>query len=148
MTVLMGATFRQNPTDAFTTGPEYLNSTAVVMGRVASQRVLASQPGTSLNQLSFEIDRTLKGDLKGSVVVNNPGFVGAPVFHDGDELVLFLYTRDDTHVITGFQQGSFRIVTDGLGRKVLDRGIPSRDKSIAGVRALDVLLSEILAAVE
>ena len=61
------------------------NSTAVVMGTVTAQKILASNPGVSLNQMTFEIERTLKGDLQGTVVVNNPGFPGAPTFTDGDE---------------------------------------------------------------
>lgn len=124
------------------------NSTAVVMGRVASQETLTSEPGASLNQVRFAVEKSLKGDLEGSVVVNNPGFAGAPVFNDGDELVLFLFARDNTQVITGFQQGSFKILTDALGRKVLDRAIPSRVKSDGGPWTLEALESEVLAVVE
>lgn len=123
-------------------------STSVLMGRAVSQRFLAAGPGVPLNQLSFEISRTLKGDLQGTIVVNNPGFPGAPAFNEGDELILFIYTRNDTHVLTGFQQGSFRIVTDPSGRRVLDRAMPSREKSLAGHRSVDSLVSEILDAAQ
>jgi hypothetical protein len=124
------------------------HSTSVVHGTVVAQHTLAEQPGVPLNQVTVEIEDTLKGELQGTVVVVNPGFAGAPAFQDGDELVLFISTRDGTHVITGFQQGSFRIVTDPAGRKVLDRAIPSRDKSLAGVRSVEALLNEIRSAVE
>jgi len=124
------------------------NSTSVVMGRVISQTHLADGPGVALDRITFEISRTLKGDLQGTVVVNNPSFPGAPVFVEGDELILFLYTRDDTHVITGFQQGSFKIVSDASGNRVLDRGIPSRQRAIAGQRSVDRLVSEILEAAQ
>jgi len=123
-------------------------STSVVMGRTVSQRLLTGGPGVPLNQLSFEISRTLKGDLQGTIVVNNPGFPGAPAFHKGEELILFLYTRNNTHVLTGFQQGSFKIVTDSSGNRVLDRAMPLRQKSLAGHRSVDRLVSEILDAVE
>jgi len=123
-------------------------STSVVMGRATSQRVLTVGPGVPLNQLSFEISRTLKGDLQGTIVVNNPGFPGAPAFNEGEELILFIYTREDTHVLTGFQQGSFRIITDSSGNRVLDRAMPSRRKSLAGHRSVDRLVSEILDAAQ
>jgi hypothetical protein len=119
-------------------------STSVVMGRAISQQLLTAGPGVPLNQISFEISRTLKGDLQGTIVVNNPGFPGAPAFNEGEELILFIYTRNDTHVLTGFQQGSFKIVTDSSGKRVLDRGMPSRKKSVAGDRSVDSLVSEIL----
>ncbi len=122
------------------------NSTSVVMGRAISQRLLAAGPGVPLNQISFEISRTLKGDLQGTIVVNNPGFPGAPTFNEGDELILFIYTGNDTHVLTGFQQGSFRIVTDPSGSRVLDRAIPSQRRAIAGHRSVDRLVFEILDA--
>lgn len=124
------------------------NSSSVVMGTVTSQQTLADGPGVPLNQFTFEISRTLKGDLEGTILVNNPGFDGTPTCHVGDELILFLHTRGDTHVITGFRQGSFKIVTGPSGRKVLDRGIPSRRPSIAGQASVDRLISEILDAAE
>jgi hypothetical protein len=121
-------------------------STSVVMGRVMSQTRLAEDPGVALNRIAFEISWTLKGDLQGTILVNNPGFPGAPVFTEGDEVILFLYSRNDTHVITGFQQGSFRIVSDASGRRVLDRTLPSRQRASAGQRSVDRLVSEILDA--
>lgn len=124
------------------------SSTSVVMGTVSAEETVADAPGVGLNRFSFQIDRTLKGDLSGTVVVLNPLFAGAPAIAEGDEMVLFLYTRDGKTVLTGFQQGSFKIVTDALGRKVLERGVPSRDKAIAGLRSVDSLVSEILAAAE
>lgn len=124
------------------------SSTSVVMGRVVSQTHVAEGPGVALDRVTFDISRALKGDLQGTIVVNNPGFPGAPVFTEGDELILFLFSRDGTHVITGFQQGSFRIVSDASGNRVLDRGIPSRQRAIAGQRSVDSLVSEILEAAQ
>ncbi len=122
------------------------NSTAVVQGTVVAQTTLSDLPGPALNRVTVEVGEALKGDLDGAVLVNNPGFTGAPSFQEGDELILFVSTRDGTHVITGFQQGSFKIVSNPAGEKVLDRGIPSRDKAVAGVRSVDVLVNEIRSA--
>lgn len=124
------------------------NSSSVVMGRVVSRRVLTAGPGVPLTRITFEISRSLKGDLQGTIVVNNPGFPGAPAFGDDDELILFLYTRNGAHVLTGFQQGSFKIVTDPAGNRILDRPIPSLQRGIAGHRSVDRLLSEILDAAQ
>ena len=71
-----------------------------------------------------------------------------PVLADGDEAILFIYTRNDTHVLTGFQQGSFKVVRDGLGRKVTNRAIPSVQASITNTWTVDSLISEIMAAAE
>ena len=122
------------------------NSTAVVQGTVVAQTTLSDLPGPALNRVTVEVGEARKGDLDGAVLVNNPGFTGAPSFQEGDELILFVSTRDGTHVITGFQQGSFKIVSNPAGEKVLDRGIPSRDKAVAGVRSVDVLVNEIRSA--
>ncbi|MCA9772292.1 MAG: hypothetical protein KC466_07775 [Myxococcales bacterium] len=122
------------------------DSTSVVVGRVVAATVLDSQPGVPLTQLTVDIEETLKGGLSGTVVVNNPGFQGAPDLRASDEAVLFIYTRDGTHVLTGLQQGSFKIVSDGRGGKQLERGIPSKDKSTAGSRSVDALITEILSA--
>jgi hypothetical protein len=124
------------------------NSTSVVMGTAVAQSHLATGPGVPLNQVTFTISRTLKGNLEGTIVVNNPGFPGAPAFAEGDELILFLYTRNNAHVITGFHQGSFKIVTDSSGNRVLDRRIPSRQKSLAADRSVERLVSEILDAAQ
>lgn len=123
-------------------------SNAVVIGTVVGQTTLSDQPGPHLGKIQVEVEEALKGDLEGTVTVLNPGFAGAPVFQVGDEVVLFVYSRDGKHVLTGFQQGSFKIVTDASGNKVLDRGIPSRANSVAGVRSLDALIAEILAAAQ
>lgn len=125
-----------------------LNSTAVVRGRIVAQSNLTDEPGISLNRVTVEINETFKGKIKGTVVLQNPGFAGAPEFTDGDEVILFIHTRDGTHVLTGFHQGSFKVICDDLGQKVLDRGIPSRDKSLAGTHSVEALVSEILAAAE
>jgi hypothetical protein len=124
------------------------HSNSVVMGTVQSQQDLTTHPGVPLNRMTFEISRTLKGDLEGTIVVDNPGFDGAPAFNEGEELILFIHTRSNTHVITGFQQGSFKIFRDASGNRVLSRGIPSHRTSIAGTRSVDVFVSEILDAAE
>ncbi len=122
------------------------HSTSVVVGRAVSQETLAAGPGVPLNRITFEISSSLKGDLRGTIVVNNPGFPGAPAFNEGDEAILFLYTREGTHVMTGLQQGTFKIVADPSGRRVLERAAPSLQKGAAGHRSVDRLVEEILDA--
>jgi hypothetical protein len=124
------------------------NSTSVVQGRVVAQATLSDQPGVALNQVTLDVVETFKGDLRGTVLVNNPGFNGAPAFADGDELILFVCSRSGTNVITGFQQGSFKIVQDAEGGRQLDRGIPLRDKTLRGTRSVEALVNEIRNAVE
>ena len=124
------------------------NSTSVVIGRITGQSLHADQPGLTLTRLQVDIRETLKGNLRGTAIINNPGFPGAPVFADGEEAVLFIHTRDGTHVLTGFQQGSFKIRTDPSGHKVIDRKIPSRKRSAVRTNSLDSLVSEIRAAAE
>jgi len=122
------------------------HSTAVVRGTVVAQKTLSELPGVPLDQVTVEVGEALKGEPGGTLLVNNPGFSGAPVFQVGDELILFVSTRDGSSVITGFQQGSFKIVTDAAGRKVLDRGIPSRDKALSGDRSVDALVGQVRGA--
>lgn len=122
------------------------DSNSVVIGRVTAVAELSGEPGAPLGQITVAVDETLKGDLAGTIVVANPGFDGAPTFNVGDEAVLFIYTRDGTHVLTGFQQGRFGIVTDAKGARTLDRPIPSANKAAAGSRSVETLVSEVLAA--
>lgn len=122
------------------------NSTAVLQGTVVAQETLSDLPGVPLNRVTVDVGEAFKGGIEGSVLVNNPGFAGAPVFHVGDELILFVSSRNGSNVITGFQQGSFKIVTRPSGEKVLDRPIPSRDKALSGVRSVDALVDEIRGA--
>jgi len=125
------------------------NSSSIVMGTVTGQKVLSSQPGVPLSQVSVKVEECLKGALDGEIVVNNPGFPGAPVFSQGDEVILFISTKNGTHVLTGFQQGSFKVVTDERGRKVLDHPIPSKNKAVmTGPATVEALVSEINAAME
>jgi len=121
-------------------------STAVLQGTVAAQNTLSDLPGVPLHQVTVQVGEALKGEIEGSVLVNNPGFAGAPVFQVGDEVILFVTSRNGSNVITGFQQGSFKILTKPSGEKVLDRPIPSRDKALSGVRSVDVLVGEIRGA--
>ncbi len=125
------------------------NSTSIIRGTVTQLNVLSAQPGVPLTQVHVKIDTTLKGPLSGEAVISNPGFPGAPVFREGDEVVLFIHSRDGVHVLTGFQQGSFKVVTDEFGRKVLDRPIPSRNKAVQnGLATVEALVAEIKAAME
>ena len=72
----------------------------------------------------------LKGDLGEHVTFRVPGgqmgryrtvFVGAPVFTDGDEVVLFLKQAGRSNLsIIGLSQGAFRVVPDArTGRRMV-----------------------------
>jgi hypothetical protein len=72
--------------------------------------------------LTFDVERYLKGDLGPTITLAVPGgqmgryrsvMPGAPVFSEGEELVLFLAADapNAAHVL-GLGQGVFRIMTD------------------------------------
>jgi hypothetical protein len=80
--------------------------------------------------VTVEAAEYLKGNLGGQVTFKVPGgqlgryrtvFVGAPAFHAGDEVVLFLKTDGPSFpFIVGLSQGVFRIITDTQsGRRVV-----------------------------
>ncbi len=103
-------------------------------------RVLAVEPAPGARpaiDYLVEIERLIKGALPdGSLVVRVPGGVradgiglhihGAPRFHEGDEVLLFLDPRHDgTFALHQLMLGAFRIETEG------DTRIAKRDLSDA-----------------
>ena len=72
--------------------------------------------------MTVEVADYLKGNLGDHVTFKVPGgqigryrtvFVGAPEFHEGDEVVLFLqHTGPSYPYVVGLSQGAFRVVTD------------------------------------
>jgi hypothetical protein len=121
-------------------------STAVVIGKVSDVHVLSDKPGVPLTRALVHVDQSLRGDLAGDVEVLSPGFPGSPSFTSGEELVLFVTSRNGVNVLTGFQQGRFGILRDKDGNRVLDRAVPSLDRAAASSRSLDDLIRLVRAA--
>jgi hypothetical protein len=104
-------------------------SSAIVRGHVVDVRADWVDGRRAIEtRLTIEADEYLKGQLGGTVTVRVPGgqigryrtvFVGAPEFHDGDEVVLFLRTYGDRVSIVGLSQGAYRVQTDGAGRRLV-----------------------------
>lgn len=121
-------------------------SSAVVIGKVSDVQVQSDKPGVALTRALVHVDQALRGSLAGDVEVLSPGFSGAPSFASGDELVLFITSRDGVNVLTGYAQGRFGILRDKNGNRVLDRALPTHDRSLAGSRSLDDLIRLVRAA--
>jgi hypothetical protein len=76
----------------------------------------------------------LKGNLGSDVTFKVPGgqmgpyrsvMIGAPTFHEGDEVILFLNAQGPTVPwISGLNQGVFRVAADASGTKVVVPGVP------------------------
>ncbi len=71
-----------------------------------------------VTDVELAVKQVWKGQLVGTFVVTQPGGVvgrvgqhvdGAPLFHEGDEVVLFLEARGPFFVVTGFSQGHFAV---------------------------------------
>ncbi len=122
------------------------HSNAVVIGKVSDVHVQADKPGVPLTRAVVHVSESLRGDLAGDVEVLSPGFAGSPSFAAGDELVLFITSRNGVNVLTGFQQGHFRVLADRNGNRVLDRALPTHDRAAAGSRSLDDLIRLVRAA--
>ncbi|MFN7951336.1 MAG: hypothetical protein U0610_06400 [bacterium] len=122
------------------------HSNAVVIGKVGDVHVQADKPGVPLTRAIVHVSESLRGDLSGDVEVLSPGFPGSPSFASGDELVLFITSRDGLNVLTGYQQGHFRVLHDKDGNRVLDRALPTHDRAAAGSRSLDDLIRLVRAA--
>lgn len=80
--------------------------------------------------VTLAVSEYLKGNLGERMTFRVPGgqlgryrtiFVGAPEFHEGDEVVLFLkHSAPSYPYIVGLSQGAFRVVPEpGTGRRVV-----------------------------
>ena len=79
--------------------------------------------------VTVAVDEYLRGNLGEHVTFRVPGgqlgryntvFVGAPSFREGDEVVVFLKTPSrGVPVITGLNQGAFRVLPDAAGRHMV-----------------------------
>ncbi len=105
-------------------------SSVIVHGRILDVRGQASGDRRTIESLvTLEVEETFKGRPGRVVSFRVPGgqvgryrrvMVGAPVFAEGDEVVLFL--RGSAPVLPmpyGLNQGVFRVVRDGSGRALV-----------------------------
>jgi hypothetical protein len=107
-----------------------LQSTSIVRARIAGSRTAASGKDI-FTYYQLQVSETLK---KGAVIPAEfavPGGVygslrqigiGSPVFTEGQEYVLFLWTsRSGMTQVIGLSQGSFTLTQDASGATVLNR---------------------------
>ena len=97
----------------------------IFSGRCVDVRVeLDPELGVNVTHVTFAPERGAKGDVRGSVTIKMLGdpdsVAGLPVFHEGEEVVLFLY-GESAHGLTspvGFGQGKFVVQRDKQGQRL------------------------------
>lgn len=128
---------------------ELVSSSPVILrGRVVSAQPAWVDGRRAIETIvTVEPSEYLRGDLGERLTFAVPGgqlgryrtvFVGAPVFDEGDEVVLFLSASGaaQPHIV-GLSQGVFRIVTDARsGRRLVT---PPAVMAAAGVDAAPVI---------
>ncbi len=124
-------------------------SQVIVHGHVTDIRSAYVDGRTSIQTfVTIAADDYLKGDLGEYVTFFVPGgqigqyrtvFVGAPEFHEGDEVVLFLRRNGSgLPFVAGLSQGVYRVVPDSSGQPivttpvVMAKGIADREPIVRG----------------
>ena len=109
-------------------------SQAIVHGRVSAVGGEMSGDRRSISTLvTVDVADDLKGELGSQVTFRVPGgrvgryrriIVGAPVFAEGDEVVVFLTARAPSiPYLFGLSQGVYRVARDAAGRRVVTQPI-------------------------
>ena len=117
-----------------TLGEIAVGSRAIVHGRVVALEPRWVEGRREIETLvTIHADEYLKGDLGPEVTFKVPGgqmgpyrrvMVGAPTFHEGDEIVVFLNAQGPTVPwISGLNQGVFRVAENASGMKVVLPGV-------------------------
>jgi hypothetical protein len=105
----------------------------VFSGRcVATETVFDESLGMKITQVTFEVDRVVKGEADSTVTIRmlgeDSGVPGLPRFETGEDVILFLY--DDSRLgltsPVGMLQGKFRVHTDKNGEKLATNGTGNR----------------------
>ncbi len=104
-------------------------SSTIVHGRIVDVRAQWIDGRRSIETfLTIEAQEYFKGGPGDTVIVRVPGgqlgryktiFVGAPEFHPGDEVVLFLRSYGGRVSIVGLSQGAFRVTSDRIGTRLV-----------------------------
>ncbi len=111
---------------------------AIVQGRVLSTRARLTMDGRRIvTDTTVAVVDSLKGSLKGEVVVMQPGgevgdlgqrVEGAATFAVGEEVVLFLERKSDTRFgVLGMSQGKFRLERSPDGKVTF--ALPAAERS-------------------
>ena len=105
----------------------------VFSGRcISAETVLDPALGMKVTQVTFEVDRAVKGDPGRTVSVRmlggDQGVPGMPRFEIGEEVVLFLYAESELGLTSpvGMLQGKFRVYTDKNGERLAVNGTHNR----------------------
>ena len=103
----------------------------IFSGHCTGVRVV-EQPGRRMpvTEVTFQVDRTLKGRPGGTLTIRQPGgpsaagersvgILGLPRFQPGEEVILFLYGESASGLTSpvGLGQGKFTVHTDKEGRR-------------------------------
>ncbi len=104
---------------------------AIVRGRIVSLNSQWAAEGRGIETIvTMQVDSSLKGDVAGQMTFRVPGgkmgrfravTVGAPVFREGDEVIVFV-AGDGPAIprIVGFNQGVYRVSVDrGSGARMV-----------------------------
>ena len=114
------------PPDRF----EIERASAIVVGRVVGSHVEASRFGIE-TVTTIAVEEAIKNNPGSAVQVHEPGGTlgeetrivpGGPRFSGGERVLLLLYQRDDgAYTVSDLGLGSFRFVSDVIGRELLLR---------------------------
>lgn len=101
----------------------------IFSGRTEQVRVVEDDPsGQLVTQVTFSVDRVVKGDVGPTVTIRLLGdrsrgpssdWLGLPSFREGEDVVLFLYGDSRLGITSpvGFLQGKFTVIRDKSGRR-------------------------------
>jgi hypothetical protein len=113
----------------------------IFSGQCTGVRVV-EQPGRGMpvTEVTFRVDRTLKGRPGGTLTIRqlggqgvagerSAGILGLPRFRPGEEVILFLYGESASRLTSpvGLGQGKFTVYTDKDGRRRAVNGFGNRN---------------------
>jgi len=113
-------------------------ATRIFSGRCTQTRVeYDAALGRNITAATFRVQRVVKGVSETIVTVRmlsdggatNDSPAGVPVFHRGEEVVLFLYGESSLGLSStvGLGQGRFAVLTDKQGRRVALNAVGNRN---------------------
>jgi len=104
-------------------------ASSIVVGKVVKQESRWDESKRRiLTYSTIQVEETLKGNQAGQTVIVTPGgqvgdvaqaFVGIPRFNVGDEHVVFTRNTHAGPTVLFFEQGAYRVESDGRGEKIV-----------------------------